>query len=120
MRVRSFLVGVAVAGLAVTLAAPMALAAPDVTDSVVFTNPDGAFSGVKTVKIYADNNPEDPFFGDGKFTFVYSVTNDVSSFLPIIGVQIQLVPGCDPSTIGFFPGPIDPHAPGGTVGRSNC
>jgi hypothetical protein len=120
MRVRSFLVGLAVAGLVVTLAAPMALAAPDVTDSVVFTNPDGAFSGVKTVKIYADSNPEDPFFGDGKFTFVYSVTNDVSSFLPIIGVQIQLVPGCEPSTIGFFPGPglVDPDAPGGTVGSS--
>jgi len=115
MASRSFLVGLAI-GLALMVTAPMALAAPDITDTQSFTEPDfGAFSGTKTVEIYADSNPTDPFPGDGKFTYVYTVTNDGSSLLPIIGVQIQVVPGCTPATIGFFPGVHDPDPPGGAM-----
>jgi hypothetical protein len=99
------------------VAAPMASAAPDVTDSEIFTEPDfGAFTGVKTAEIYVEGNPDDPFPGDGKFTYVYTVMNDMTSFVPIIGVQVQIVPGCEPATIGFFTGTgVDPDPPGGAV-----
>ena len=116
MASRSFLVGLAV-GLVLMVTAPMALAAPDVTDSSIFTEPDfGAFTGVKTVEVYADSNPTDPFPGDGKFTYVYTVMNDSTSLLPIIGMQVQIVPGCEPATIGYFAATgVDPDPPGGAV-----
>jgi len=115
MKARSLLIG---AVLSIGLLAPTAaFSAPDVTDSVIFTEPDfGAFTGVKVVEIYAEGNPDDPFPGDGKFTYIYTVMNDTTSLLPVIGLQIQIIPGCEPATIGFFTGTgVDPDPPGGAV-----
>jgi hypothetical protein len=108
--IRSFLVG-----LALMVAAPVALASPDVTNSVPFSEPDfGLFSGQKSLKIYADSNPEDPFPGNGRYTYVYTLSNDPSSLVSLISLQIQIPAGCEPATVGFFPGAGDPDSPGGT------
>src|SRR3990172_10643522 len=113
MKARQLLIGVVLSlGLLVPTAA---LAAPDIIDVQSFTEPDGAFSGSKKVEIYTDSNPDNPHPEVGKFTYVYTVTNDGSSPLPIIGVQIQVVDGCPLATIGFDTGVNDPDPPGGAI-----
>lgn len=103
--------------LAGALSAPgLAAAAPDVTDSATIVQPDGAFTAVKTVQIFQEGNPDDPFAGDGRFTYVYTLANDAGSALPLIGFTLEIVPACPIATIGFFPATgVDPDAPGGVI-----
>ena len=96
--------------LAVALAAPGAWAAPDAEASSVLTEPNGAFEAVKSVKVYSDGNPENPSPLAGHFTYVYTITNQPSSFICLIGFDVEVPPG-SVTNAGFLPGAgIDPSA----------
>jgi hypothetical protein len=113
----SLLVALA-AGLALMVTAPVALAGPDVTDTSYFVESETGlqlFTGHKDVKIYTDTNAENPHAEAGRYTYVYTVYNDASSLVPLIGVAIQIPAACQPATINYFPGePVtaDPDSPG--------
>ncbi len=97
------------------LAPQAAQAAPDFEHVVIVPQPDGAFTATKTARVYLDNNPEDPFPGDGEVTYVYSVQNDAGSFVALNSFLINIMASCPITGMGYFPGTgdQDPDAPGG-------
>jgi len=68
-------------------------AAPDITVTSTASQPDGAFTVTKRVDVYLEGNPDDPFPGDGKNTYVYTLMNDALSPLPLVGFKVPYAPG---------------------------
>lgn len=96
--------------LAAALAAPAAWAAPDAEGSSVLSEPNGAYEAVKAVKVYSDGNPENPKPLAGHFTYVYTITNQPSSFICLIGFDVEVPPG-SVTEAGFLAGAgVDPSA----------
>ena len=75
--------------LAAALVVPgLAAAVPDESVTVTISQPDGAFVATKRSDVFLEGNPDDPFPGDGKNTFVYTITNDPTSPLPLVSFQL--------------------------------
>jgi len=106
MRLLNVMLAVAVA---VAFAAAPAGANPDADESgsTTVTDPNfGAYTATKTAKFFRDSNPDDPFPGDGHNTYVYTLANDSSSQIALIGVGIQIPPGTASAVVsaGFIAG----------------
>jgi hypothetical protein len=71
----------------------VAAAQPDVSETFTTTQPAGAFTVTKRVDVYLDGNPTDPFPGDGKNTYVYTLMNDSLSPLPLVGFKVPFAAG---------------------------
>jgi hypothetical protein len=78
-----------IAAAAAWLAAP-AGAAPDAQGSSTFTEPNGAYTVVKTFKVFSATNPDNPAPEAGKYTYVYTITNQPSSVLCITGFDVEI------------------------------
>lgn len=100
--------GAAIAA-ALLLALP-ASAAPDAEAQTTFAQADGLYTAVKTVQVFSDTNPDNPMPVAGSFTYVYTITNQPSSLIGLIGFDIE-VPADSVSQAGFFDGAgVEPTA----------
>jgi len=95
--------------LALALGAPSA-SAQLASGSKQIDEPNGAYSATKTFAVYADDDPANPAPLAGNLTYVYTITNLPTSFICIIGLDME-VPSGSVTAAGFIPGPgIDPSA----------
>jgi hypothetical protein len=73
--------------------AVFASADADETSSLTVVDPTfGAYTAIKNAKFFRDTNPQDPFPGDGFNTYVYTLGNDSSSQVDLLGFGVQ-IPG---------------------------
>ncbi len=66
-----------------------AFAQPDVQGSQVFNEPNGAYTATKNFEVYLPGNPSDPDPLAGNFTYIYTITNSVASFVCLIGFDLE-------------------------------
>ena len=93
------------------LAGPWAAsAAPEAEGSVTLTEPNGAFTAVKTFQVFAADNPENPRPLAGNFTYVYTIANQPDSFICLVGYDLE-VPAGSVTAAGFIDGAgVEPGA----------
>lgn len=93
------------------LAGPWAAAAaPEAEGSVTLTEPNGAFTAVKTFQVFAADNPENPRPLAGNFTYVYTIANQPDSFICLVGYDLE-VPAGSVTDAGFVDGAgVEPSA----------
>jgi hypothetical protein len=99
-------------------------AAPDVANTQVVTQPDGAFVAIKRAEAFLEGNPDDPFPGDGLNTYTYTIQNcdgvipecaGATSFLPLIGFKVAVPSPAAFSAAGGLGGGNPADAPGGAL-----
>ncbi|MEM9176338.1 MAG: hypothetical protein AAGC67_14010 [Myxococcota bacterium] len=96
-------------------AAGQAAAAPDVEGGESFAEPNGTYTVLKTFEVYSEANPDNPDPVPGNYTYVYTLTNDSSSFVSILGFDLEAPLGSITSA-GFIDGAaVEPSAT--TVGQ---
>ena len=105
------------AAVAVLLAlgAGSAGAAPDISGSTTFVEPNfGAYTAIKSFEVYSPTNGTNPLPLAGNYTYLYTITNTAGSFTCLIGFD-QEVPAGSVTAAGFIPGAgVDPS--GTTIG----
>jgi hypothetical protein len=89
---------------------------PDFFQSAAVVQPDGIWTVEKSVEVYLDSNPSDPFPADGSNTYLYTIANSSGSFVGIEHMKLILdSPACDPHTFSFISTGVDPTGPGAFV-----
>ena len=75
--------------ISIALAAATASALPDTSGSETFTEPNGTYTAIKSYEVFAPGNPSDPSPLAGNYTYVYTITNQMSSFICLLGFDLE-------------------------------
>jgi len=101
--------------LSVLAVAAFMLGAPAQADilaqgSAPFVDNFGFFQGTKAFTVYTSDDPGNPVAGaPGTNTYVYTITNDMGSFVPLIGFNIEVAEGSvSAADIGWVDSPGNP------------
>jgi len=92
-----------VASVLFAVAVGSAGAAPDVSGSSTLVEPNGLYTAVKSFEVYSPTNGTNPLPLANNFTYLYTITNSVSSFTCLVGFDLEVASG-SVSAAGFIPG----------------